>query len=517
MDFEERQEQKRRQLIRVIIAETGMVLAIIAIVVVSLLITMGFWVGRNGQIEQSGLIQIHSLPTGASVTLDGNTLFSRTNLSRSLSAGTHNVKISRDGYDSWEKDLKMYSGLLIRLYYPRLFLTNRTPEAAAELPASLEFYSTSRDRNYILTAATDSAEWQLYDLSGDVPKLTKVNLSTILPGVEQGKFRGVISEISWSNGSDQILAKITYKNTSEWLLINLKKPSTSLNLTDTFGYDFEQIVMSGGGASHLYTLENHQIRRIDTDNKSISRILIDNVERFATYNNNIIYVTAPKPAPAASPEQDTKATSSTIREVGLYKNGDEGTTIINTLPGTSKVFVALSHYYDNHYFAIISDNTLQITYGDFPTYDKNRTDALNFETLVEATDIKLLPSSFSVSPDGEYLVARAGQEYRVIDLDMGDIYSYNPKTSSLNWLDSSMMFALQDGQLAVWDFDYTNYRVLVTNESPDPESADSISVTTHSDLPLTAYPALISGNNRWLYYVVQNDGHLTMRRERIWQ
>ena len=125
MQFEERERQKRRHLIKVMVAEAGMVFAVLVIVAVAILAAMGFFVGSNGSIEQSGLIQIHSTPTGGTVELDGSVLFSRTNLSRTMSAGEHHLKISRDGYDSWEKTIKMYSGMLIRLYYPRIFLENR--------------------------------------------------------------------------------------------------------------------------------------------------------------------------------------------------------------------------------------------------------------------------------------------------------------------------------------------------------------------------------------------------------
>ena len=99
MDFD---EKNRRQLIRVIIAEIGMVLSVIAIVVVSTMAAMGFVISSNGSIEQSGLMQLHTLPTGANVKIDGNTILARTNLSRTLSAGTHQLEIYRDGYDSWQ-------------------------------------------------------------------------------------------------------------------------------------------------------------------------------------------------------------------------------------------------------------------------------------------------------------------------------------------------------------------------------------------------------------------------------
>ena len=107
MDFEERERRERRHMIKVVIAEAGMVFAVVAIVAVATLASMGFFVSSNGSIEQSGLAQIHSIPTGASVELDGSTLFSRTNLSRTIPEGEHHLKMTRANYDSWENTIKM--------------------------------------------------------------------------------------------------------------------------------------------------------------------------------------------------------------------------------------------------------------------------------------------------------------------------------------------------------------------------------------------------------------------------
>ena len=111
MDYE---EKKKKQFIRALIAEAGMVLSVLVIVVVATLAAMGFFISSNGGIEQSGLMQIHSLPTGATVELDVGTLFSRTNLSKTMSAGEHTLKLSRENYDTWEKTVKMYPGVVVR-------------------------------------------------------------------------------------------------------------------------------------------------------------------------------------------------------------------------------------------------------------------------------------------------------------------------------------------------------------------------------------------------------------------
>lgn len=190
MQFEERERQKRRHLIKVMVAEAGMVFAVLVIVAVAILAAMGFFVGSNGSIEQSGLIQIHSTPTGGTVELDGSVLFSRTNLSRTMSAGEHHLKISRDGYDSWEKTIKMYSGMLIRLYYPRIFLENRKQEEVAALKDNLAFYSISSDKTNILYGEKGSAEWTLVNIKNDDVRKTQLDLTEVLPEAEEKKFGG---------------------------------------------------------------------------------------------------------------------------------------------------------------------------------------------------------------------------------------------------------------------------------------------------------------------------------------
>ena len=291
MDFEEYERRQRRQKLNVFIAETGMFLSVIAIVVVALLSAMGFFVSSDGSIEQMGLAQIHSTPTGGTVEIDGGVLFSRTNLSRSLPAGEHQVKIWRDNYDTWERTVKMYPGVLVRLYYPRIFLKNRTQELAKTLGAELEFYAPSTDGTYILYAEKDSASWQLVNLKGDELQTTALDLQTILPGVNGQNFLGKIEQLDWNEDSSAVLVKVSYAEGSEWILVNLRDIKQSLNLTRTFGMNFTQVAMIDDAASQLYALENQHLRKINIGSQAVSRVLLSDVREFANENANVIYTT----------------------------------------------------------------------------------------------------------------------------------------------------------------------------------------------------------------------------------
>lgn len=518
MDYE---EKKKRQLIRVIIAETGMVLSVIAIVVVAIMLAMGFFISGDGQIEQSGLMQIHSLPTGATVELDGATLFSRTNLSKTMPAGTHHLKISKDGYDTWENDVEMYSGVLVRLYYPRLFLQNREVEfvetlGELESDKDLEFYQPSPGRNYVLYAQKGSSEWKLLDLKGDTVKETVLDLSGILPGMvmeeadddgdaseaeaskevgsgaPQYRFDGEVKEMKWSTGEERVLVKVNFEGKTEWVLVNLRNVAESLNLSKTFGLDFERIEIIDGSASQLLGLENRHLRSINTSNKSISAVLLDRVADFAYNEGNVLYVTS-----------EVEVQRKKIREIGVYKNGEEGGTIIDEVESNDPVKLALSEYYDDKYVCYTIGSKLRVRYGNLPSYKIDGA-TVELKDLVER-DLDVVPQSFGLSSGGEYVVARSDKNFMVTDLDMGEFYEYEAPTAAVKWLDASMMYVVEDGEVTVWDFDGTNLRDLNSSRQ-DGDNADA---------KVLNWPVIISANNRWMYYLVEDKDGLTLAREKI--
>ena len=140
--MEEHQKLRKKRAIRVAITELLMFFSVIILVIILTLIVLGynFNINKIGTeetvIERSGLLQITSIPTGATVNLDGDEIFSRTNLSRTLSAGNHKIVLARDGYDSWEKEITVTEGLLYRLDYPQLFLEKRTREEISAIPVA---------------------------------------------------------------------------------------------------------------------------------------------------------------------------------------------------------------------------------------------------------------------------------------------------------------------------------------------------------------------------------------------
>ena len=180
-------EQNKRRL-KVIVSEAIMVVAVILMVIILAFIVSGYWVNSDFRIERQGLLQISSIPTGADVEIDGaSSWLQRTNTSKVLSSGEHKVVLTKEGYDSWSKTIKITEGLLYRLGYPRLFLNPelRQTEEIFEIP-NITAVSVSQNRETMLIM-NNTADWTLVNLASDLVEQKKIDVSDYFPVVDTAK------------------------------------------------------------------------------------------------------------------------------------------------------------------------------------------------------------------------------------------------------------------------------------------------------------------------------------------
>ncbi len=169
------EERARRQSFRVIISEIIMVITVIITVVILALLASGYWLNADFEVQRQGMLQIHSVPTGANIAIDGDILWmQRTNTSKVLASGKHHVILTKDGYDSWERDISISEGLLYRVNYPRLFLLSRekTPYYDAD---DFTTALVSPNHNYLLLG-NNTTEYAVLRLNSDKPEVTEFDL-----------------------------------------------------------------------------------------------------------------------------------------------------------------------------------------------------------------------------------------------------------------------------------------------------------------------------------------------------
>ena len=123
----DREHKKRVETVKLLITEAIMVMVIIVTAVILTFVAMGYNLNKNGEFGQSGLVQLRSFPSGVTIIIDGEAILPKTTASRMLTEGEHSIKLTKDGYDSWEKTITSEPGRLRKLEYMSLFYQDRVP------------------------------------------------------------------------------------------------------------------------------------------------------------------------------------------------------------------------------------------------------------------------------------------------------------------------------------------------------------------------------------------------------
>lgn len=463
----------KKQSIKVIVSEAIMVVSVIITVVVLALLVSGYWVNSNFEVERNGMLQISSSPTGATVTIDdvASSWMERTNSSKILSSGQHDVTLTKDGYDTWSKTINITEGLLYRLHYPRLFLQNRTKESIADI-SNYSMATVSPDRTRLLLI-NNVAKWSIMRLDTDKPEMRSLDVSQIFASTgvagQEEKLLSTdgILDLNWDLDSSHVLIKYQNKEQPEWILLDIDDLSKSINLSKEFGNSFTRIEIIDHNANTLLAIRNGNLHKIDVPGRSLSTVLVENVSDFDHFNNEILF-SAMSPddnhANPANPEEQSYY-------IGYFRIGDSNIKQLEAMPAPAKV--AIGKFYDDKFAVIVKDLSIELHKLE------------DYEESVKQYSLSFIPEKLHVGHRGDYILFNQGQKIATLDLEINAIREWEIE-SEFSWLDNDMLYTVAEGDLIVYDFDGLNRRVIAHNVS-------------------SRYPASIV-EDRWLYYF--SDGNL---------
>ena len=454
---------QRKQSLKVIISEFVMVIAVIITVCALAFIVSGYWLNSDFKIEQNGMLQISSTPSGADLSIDGESSWlRRTNTSKILSSGEHNIVLTKEGYDSWSKTINIAEGLLYRINYPRLFLQERNIEKVHNV-TPYTYAAASPDRTRLLLAG-DTSEWNIIDLRHEKLQDKKINIHGVLSGMQAttqiGLFTGEIISTQWSNDNERILSKIASGDKFEWILIDINNADNSINLSTAFKKDFLNVKLIN--RNEALAIYDNNLYKLDFRNSSISESLASNVYAFEYFGNEIFYS-------ALSPDSKYY-----IGSIGL--DGAQSDMVLYT---EQPALIGVFKFYDELFIATVEDKELKLFKKD------DRTNPVITSTL------EFIPQSIKSGQDGEFVIAYNGPTIATLDMEANSVKVWQVDGENFGWVDNYMPYSVADGELYVYDFDGINKRLLAKNVS-------------------SRFPALVT-ENKWLYYV--SDG--TLIREQI--
>ena len=461
------EKRARRQSLRIIVSECFMVLAVVITVAILALVVSGYWVNGDFKIERQGMLQISSLPTGADVIVDGEAAWNqRTNTSKVLASGEHTIELKKEGYDSWSRKINIFEGLLYRVHYPRLFLINREKQDVFDMSAA-DYVSVSPNREQMLIA-NNTTEWLLLDLTQETITSKTIDVSSVFtsvsmaPNAIKGLFNGKILEANWSSNSERVLIKTTVDDSYEWTVIDTKNPSDSINITKIFNSNFSDISIMDNSASNLIAILDGNLHKINLNARQISAVLVEDIIDYDYYDSEILFSAKLKDTELDSDNPDAKY------YIGVLNNHNNNPEIVKKTINAPQV--ALSRFYDNKYITTLESNQLEI-------YEKN-SKKVYLRGIINHENTEL-----SVGHAGEFQTAIADNNIATIDMEAKEIVEWSTE-NHFAWLDSDMIYTVNDGELIVYDYNGLNRRVITKNAS-------------------SHFPVTIT-NDKWLYYVSDN-------------
>ena len=466
---------------------SAMTISVITIVALLMLIVLGYSFNqRDGKLEQGGLLQFASVPTGASVTLDELTLGSRTNTKSTVETGTHTVSFDLAGYRPWKKTITVTAGQVGWVNYARLIPNKLAPQSLRTF-TTLTGSLASPQQNYILFHETsDRPSFEVADIQNDTVRYTALALpQSSYTAPTEGKTQSFSME-SWSGDERTVLIKHSYDDDkAEWILLNRDQVEKSVNLSTMFGIAPTKVVFAGEGDRLLFVQVDGAVRRINLDDQTLSRPLVSNVAMFTMFDEKtIVYATA---ADSAGARTVGYAATDIAQPVTVHEYGADMTA--------QPLLVAMDTYFNKHYVTIVHGQVMTIESGDLPTL----TSKGSLKQYASAT-ISAGATELTTNRNGRLSVVQLSDGYATYDLELKKFdkttWTYQSTAQRpLQWLDSYILWSDNDGYARIYDFDGANQQTIM-----NVVEGNAVTVTN---------------NNKYFYGVTKSDKGVSLSRVQL--
>lgn len=471
---------KRKQLMQRIIVYGFMSAATLGLVAVLVSVMLGYQFNRSdGRIEQGGLVQFDSRPTGANVTIDGTSFGSQTPSKTTMTSGQHFITMERSGYKKWQKSVVVVPGSVLWLNYGHLIPNDLAPANVATLTGIASSIPSPDDKWMAIKEDASTPSIRMADVSGETVKTSLLEVPTDkYTHPSAGKAQNFSLE-KWDPESRYVLVKHTYDDVkTEWIVVDTQNIAQTKNITTLLSVNASKVVFSNANSQVVYAQIGNDIRKIDLGAATLSRPLVTNVADFSLYDRSIItYATLIDPT--------TK-----VRSVGYYQDGANKPQTVRTYTddGTAPLHFVVSKYFGDTYMAISYSGVTSIVKGDLPTEKSTNTSPLKVTATMTIPDASV--QYLSILTSGRFVVAQSGPTFMVYDIELQKATSTTLKgvsefTKEISWLDNYNLWGDRDGMLRMYEFDGANQH-------------DIMSV-------VSGQGATLSPNAKYLYGITKSD------------
>lgn len=419
-----------------------------------LYITYGFDIDRKtGTLIQNGIVFVDSKPQGARIFLNEIEQRSRTSTRMVLPAGRYTVRLEAEGYRHWERSFELDGGQIQRLVYPYLIPNRFDTSDVTQYDTFPTLTTQSPDRRWLLVQRPGSIyQFDMFDLND--PEKSSVTIAVPSTILTEPLAEAALEFVEWSNDNRHVVFKRTFNDASEFLVIDREQPNESLNLNTTFAISPQKIMLKNKRPDQFYYQETVPgiVRVANTDNRTISAPLLEDVIDYQTYGDDIILYATKK---------DVEAGKTDFRIL----EGDKS-YVLKTVHEAEKYVMDVSKYDGEWYYAVgsASENMVFVYENPLPALKRETRTPLLVTAIMRVDN----PRFVSFSAGTQFIGVQSGSTILTLDLEDSRQYRTSldvavPLTQRIRWMDGHrFVFGVND-QSYVVDFDGSNLQTLVTS------------------------------------------------------
>ncbi|HVW23587.1 MAG TPA: PEGA domain-containing protein [Candidatus Saccharimonadales bacterium] len=451
MDYLDPKKQRQHR----IILFTGYICIAVGIVIATLvLVYQAYGYGlKNGAVIQNGLLFVSSQPRGAKIYLNRKLNKSSTNARLILPAGRYQLKLTRDGYRTWERSVDLLGGTVRHFDYPFLVPTQLSP---AQLPgdeyaSAPSLSSQSPDRRWwLVQEPTDPLSFDTYDLKNP----TKAPVAVTLPkAVVTTSPSSTWQAVDWADDNNHLLLLHTMDDKSEYILLDRSDPGQSVNLTRTLELPADTTLTLNNKKYDQYYILDAAARLSTASLKNITAVpLLSDVLKYQSYGNNtVLYVTA-SGAPAG--------------KVMLKMQVGDTSYDLHSLPASNTYLLNLTTYSGVLYVAAGAASESKVYIYKDPVGQLKSQSGNTTVTPIQVLHVTA-PNYLGFSDNAQFIVAEGGTDFGVYDIlnEVGFNYDTHAALDAPQvhaaWMDGDRLIYVSGGKLLMFDYDHTNVQTLV--------------------------------------------------------
>ena len=458
-----------------------MTTAVVMLVTFLVFIMLGYRFNRDtSSIQQGGLVQFASRPSGARVTIGNANLGSLTPSKITVNPGNYNVSMKRNGYQDWAKNVDVQAGRVLWLNYAQLVPNDVQTESVLDIKTISSLKASPNGDRYAVIENSKLPVVTLVDVSNDSPRKSSLRLPAgSLPSGDNV----VYSVASWADDSDRFLVTAKVGKKTEWLLVDRRDEADVVNVSQTYENDIAEAIFDPRSSERvIIRTSGGDIRIADTANDSLSSVIARTATSMSLYGRDAILL--------------VQRVADGSQAVSYVSFGSNETRVIRRIDTPASTRVAVSKYFSDTYVAIASGTQLEVyKLESLPSSSDEGT--INMTNVHTAT-LPAASSFLSIRTGGRFVIAQYPTGVQVYDLELEKQTVVSFKRSikqELRWLDKYHFYLTNGSTLQVMEFDGAN-----------PHDITALT---------TGFDAVQSDDGTFIYSIAKSDTGYSLQRSRM--